>query len=118
MNREIKQYLNPGKKNLIVVYVLFLCGIIAPPLPIIGAIFAYINKDITDKTLASHYIFLFRTFCIWCIGGIICTIAIIVIISSILYILLSIWFMLRIIIGFKYLLNNQAISNYMTYWIK
>ena len=49
MDKEIKKYINAGKTNLIVIYILFLCGVVAPLLPIIGAVFAYINKDIKDK---------------------------------------------------------------------
>jgi len=35
MNDEIKRYLEPGKKNLILVYILYLGGIIIPILPVI-----------------------------------------------------------------------------------
>ncbi len=118
MNKEIKQYINPGKKNLIMLYILFLCGVVTSLLPIIGAVFAYINKDVEDETLASHYIFLFRTFWIGCVGTIICIIATIIMIGPILYICLIIWFILRVAIGFKYLLNDTAHPNYMSYWIK
>lgn len=118
MNRDIKQYIDPGKKNLIAIYILFLCGIVAPLLPIIGAVFAYINKDIADKTLASHYIFIFRTFCIACVGALISMVTTIIIIGPILYIGLMIWFILRVAIGFKYLLNDLPHPNYNSYWVK
>ena len=118
MDKEIKNYTEPGKMNLIVIYILFLCGIVAPLLPIIGAVFAYINKDTADKAFASHYIFLFRTFCIGGVGLIVSSVTAIILIGPILYIGLLIWFLLRIAIGFKYLLNDSAHPNYMTYWIK
>lgn len=118
MDKEIRRYIEPGKMNLIVLYILFLCGIVAPLLPIIGAIFAYINKDIADKTFASHYIFMFRTFCIAVVGLILSTITAIIFIGPVLYIALVVWFILRIALGFKYLLSNSAHPNYMTYWIK
>lgn len=41
MSDDIKEYLDPGKKNLILIYVLYLCGIIIPILPIIGVVFAF-----------------------------------------------------------------------------
>ncbi len=118
MDKEIKRYTEPGKKNLIVLYVLFLCGIVAPLLPVIGAVFAYINKDIADKTFASHYTFMLRTFCIGVIGLIISAVTTVILIGPILYVCLAIWFILRIAVGFKYLLNDLPHPNYMTYWIK
>jgi uncharacterized membrane protein len=112
MDKEIKKYINAGKTNLIVIYILFLCGVVAPLLPIIGAVFAYINKDIKDRLLASHYTFILRTFCIGFIGIIISMITTIILIGP------FVWFILRIAIGLKYLLNDTGHPNYMTYWIK
>ena len=118
MDKEIKQYIQAGKKNLTMLYILYLCGIVAPLLPVIGAIFAYLNKDIKDKMLASHYIFIFRTFYIGFIGIIISFITTIIFIGPLLYICVVIWFILRIAFGFKYLLNDMPHPNYMTFWIK
>jgi uncharacterized membrane protein len=118
MDKEIKKYIAAGRTNLVVIYVLFLCGIVAPLLPIIGAVFAYINKDIKNKYLASHYIFIWRTFWIGFVGMMISIITTIMLIGSVLYICLLVWFILRIAMGFKYLLNGIEHPNYMTYWIK
>ncbi len=118
MDKEIKKYINAGKTNLIVIYILFLCGVVAPLLPIIGAVFAYINKDIKDGFLASHYIFILRTFWIGFIGIIISVITTIILIGPVLYACLFVWFILRIAIGLKYLLNDTEHPNYRTYWIR
>lgn len=118
MDKEIKKYINAGKTNLMVIYILFLCGVVAPLLPIIGAVFAYVNKDIKDGLLASHYTFILRTFCIGFIGIIISMITTIILIGPVLYACLFVWFILRIAIGLKYLLNDTGHPNYMTYWIK
>ena len=56
MNDEIKRYLEPGKKNLILVYILYLGGIIIPILPLIGVVFAFANMNHEDKRWRSHYI--------------------------------------------------------------
>jgi len=118
MDKEIKQYMQAGKKNLTVLYILYLCGVVAPLLPLIGAIFAYVNRDVADRYLATHYTFILRTFCIGLVGIVITFITTIIFIGPILYIALVIWFLLRIIIGFKYLLNDTAHPNCKTFWIK
>lgn len=118
MDKQIKEYVLGGKKNLIIVYMLYLCGVAAPILPIIGVVFVYINKDTTDKFTSSHYIFLFRSFCLGLLGYIISFIATFIIIGIALHFALAIWFILRIALGFKYLLEDKAHPNPMTYWIK
>ncbi|MFY9590316.1 DUF4870 family protein [Rickettsia endosymbiont of Halotydeus destructor] len=118
MDKQIKEYTNPGKKNLIIVYILFLCGIVAPLLAIVGAFFAYVNKDVSDRFLSSHYIFLFRTFWLAFIGYIISTVTMIILIGFILYCIIAIWFLLRLAVGFKYLLNDWPHPNPETFWIK
>ncbi|WP_341756430.1 MULTISPECIES: hypothetical protein [unclassified Candidatus Tisiphia] len=118
MDKEIKKYIKAGRTNLIVIYILFLCGIVAPLLPIIGTIFSYINKDVKNKYLASHYIFIWRTFWMGFVGIMISMITTIILIGPVLYLCLLVWFILRIAIGFKYLLNSIEHPNYMTYWIK
>lgn len=115
MDKEIKQYVQAGKKNLTVLYILNLCGVVAPLLPLISAVFAFVNRDIADRYLATHYIFLLRTFFI---SVIIAFITKIIFIGSIIYIALIIWFLLRIIFGFKYLLNDNAHPNCKTFGIK
>ena len=118
MNDEIKEYFSPGKKNLIAVYILYLCGVVAPVLPLIGVILAYINKDIKDRLLASHYTFLIRTFFMGLVGIIVSTITTIILIGPILYIMVIIWFVIRIVIGLKYLIDNIEYPNPLTFWIK
>ncbi|WP_375326942.1 hypothetical protein [Candidatus Tisiphia endosymbiont of Nemotelus uliginosus] len=128
MNNEIKEYTKAGRSNLIIIYILFLCGIIAPLLPVVGVIFAYMHKDVKDSNLSSHYIFLLRTFCIGLAGDIICFFInllvlltfpiLLLLLKPICYACLYIWYILRVAIGFKYLLNYEPYENYMTYWIK
>lgn len=118
MNDEIKEYFAASKKNLIAIYMLYLCGVVAPVLPLIGVILAYINKDIKDKILASHYTFVIRTFCIGLVGMIISIVTTIILIGPILYVMIVIWFVIRIVIGFKYLVENIEYPNPLTFWIK
>ena len=118
MDKHLKEYTESGKKNLIVVYILYLCGVVAPILPLIGVFFAYLNKDKGDNFATSHYVFLFRTFCLGVLGWIVCFIFTFIIIGVVLYFALAVWYVLRVAIGFKYMIEDQVYPNPMTYWIK
>ena len=117
MDKQLKEYTESGKKNLIVVYILYLCGVVAPILPVIGVFFAYMNKDKGDNFATSHYIFLFRTFGLAILGWIMSYIFTFII-GVVLYFALAIWYILRVAIGFKYLIEDNSYPNPMTYWIK
>lgn len=62
MSEEIKEYLEPGKKNIILIYILFLGSLIFPILCFLGGAFAYANKSHANKVLQSHYLFAYKTF--------------------------------------------------------
>lgn len=118
MNNEVKEYLQPGRKNLIAVYILYLCGIIVPLLPIIGVASAYLNKNSYDRIYQSHYIFLIRTF-FFGLGGIfVSMITTIIFIGPLIYFAVLIWFIARIVIGFKYLIDNKEHPNPLTFLIR
>ncbi len=129
MSESIKEYLGPGKKNLILIYILYLGGIILPLLPIIGAVFAFINQNHKiDKTelLKSHYKFAFRTFILGLLMGAFATFIafitfftpILLFFMPILYISIFVWFVVRSIVAIKYLLEETPHPNPLTFWIK
>jgi uncharacterized membrane protein len=51
MSEEVRQYLQPGKKNLILIYILYLAGLINLIFPLVGVAFAYANKEDSSKFL-------------------------------------------------------------------
>ncbi|MEM6339495.1 MAG: hypothetical protein AAF673_06230 [Pseudomonadota bacterium] len=118
MSDEIKQYLDPGKKNLIFIYILYLCGIIVPILPIVGAVFAFANKTNSNKLYQSHYIFAFRSFCFGIAGAFVAMITTFIFIGPILYMLIFVWFVVRSIVALQYLIEEQPHPNPLTFWIK
>ena len=118
MNDEFAQYLGACKKNLVIVYLLYLCGIIAPLLLIIGTVFTYINKDTKDTILSSHYLFLYRTFWIGATMLLISVITTIIFVGIIIYALLFIWFIIRVGFGFRCLMNNYPHPNPLTFMIR
>lgn len=118
MSDEVKQYLDPGKKNIVVVYVLYLFGIIIPILPMIGAVFAFANKTNKSELLGTHYIFAFRSFAFAFLGYIVIIIFQFSFIGQILKILIFTWFIVRSILALQYLLENKSHPNPLTFGIK
>lgn len=118
MKDDLAEYLAANKKNLVVVYVLYLCSIVAPILSLVGVVFSYIHKDTSNHMLSSHYLFLYRTFWISVVLSVISFVTAIIFVGFVIYALLSIWFIVRIAFGLKYLVNNEAHPNPLTFFIK
>jgi uncharacterized membrane protein len=45
MRNKINTYLQPGKKNITLIYILYLIGLMNPMTPFVGGVFAYANKS-------------------------------------------------------------------------
>lgn len=118
MSEELKKYLEPGKKNIILIYILYLSGFIFPILPLLGGAFAYANKSHSNKIWQSHYLFALRTFCICIIAFILSLITSSTFIGMIIYILAIIWFVMRSVVALQFLLQNLPHPNPLTFWIK
>ncbi|MDC0865189.1 hypothetical protein OAP56_04510 [Rickettsiaceae bacterium] len=127
LRKEIKRYIEPSQKNLVLIYVLYLCGMVFPTLSIVGAVFAFANQDHKNDFLRNHYIFAFRTFAFGVLGGavlmILNTVVFAFILSfalftPILYILIFVWFFARTIVAMKYLMNRESHPNPLTFGIK
>lgn len=118
MNKDIKIYLDPGKKNLVLIYVLYLGGVILPLLPIIGAAFAFANQNYKEEIWRGHYIFAFRTFIFGMIGAFIAMITTVVFIGPIIYVLMFTWLVARSIIAIQYILGENPHPNPSSFWIQ
>jgi uncharacterized membrane protein len=118
MSEGIKEYLDPGKKNLILIYILYLCGIIAPLLSIVGAVFAFANQNYKNKIWQTHYVFAFRTFIFGLIGFFISIISTLILIGPLIYILVFVWFVVRSIFAIQYLLEDAPHPDPKTFWLK
>ncbi|MDG1436481.1 MAG: hypothetical protein P8P83_01675 [Rickettsiaceae bacterium] len=118
MQDTVKEYLEPGKKNLILIYVLFLLGSFLPLFPIIGAVLAYANTNNTNLMLRSHYVFAFRTFWLSIIGFCISFITAFIFIGILLYMIVFVWVVVRSIIALQYVLSDSTHPDPLTFWIK
>jgi uncharacterized membrane protein len=100
------------------IYILYLAFIVLPllpMLPIIGLIIAYIFQNDAKTYLKSHYQYLIRSF--W-MGILYFSIAILtfpLLVGIILVPLCFIWLLIRMVIGLKSLLHQEAIAKPKTW---
>jgi uncharacterized membrane protein len=127
IEKEIRQYFETGKKNLVLVYILYLSVIISPVinqlvisliLPFVGAGFSYYNLLCSNKIWQTHYMFAFRTFCFGIVSFFVIKILNIAFLSFVVQGLLFIWIAARSIIALKLLLEEMEHPNPLTFWIK
>lgn len=117
---EIKTYLQSGQRNIILIYVLYLIGLITPSLSLVGisVAYAYAYQEERNNLLSSHYQFAFRTFVIGVIGIVLDIITSLTFIGIILYWAIFAWCTVRSIIAIQFLLKNSPHPNPMGFWIK
>lgn len=118
MNEEIQQYLIPGKKNILAIYVLYLFWMLLPSLTFVGLVFAYANINNSSPFLRNHYVFAFRNGAIaitaFIVGGLLAMTAI----GQLVYLLALVWFLVRSMIALNLLFKDRSHPNPLTWWIK
>ena len=60
--RQTDRWLEPGPTNALVIYILYLAGLVIGVTGIVGIVLAYINRGKAGGFVESHYTFLIRTF--------------------------------------------------------
>ena len=118
MNEEIKRYLQPGKKNIVLVYGLYLAGLMFPIMSLLGAAFAYANQSDRNKIWQSHYLFALRTSYIYAVDFIFSLIKNWIFIGSVFYIIFFVWLVMRSIMALKFLFQDLPHPNPLTLGIK
>lgn len=105
-----------------IVYALFLLGPVNGLTVLIGLIIAYANRDVAGPNMASHHTFLIRTFWIGLIAclasgavmlfGLILSFILIgipfVVLGGIAFGLVTLWFVIRCVVGLIYLSRGEA----------
>lgn len=106
------RWLEPGKTNLQVIYVLYLLSFIFSGIPVlIGVVMAYINRGKSAPWIDTHYTWLIRTFWIGLLYSLIAAILTLAFIGVILMIAVLVWIIIRCIIGLQALGRGEPIRN-------
>lgn len=110
--RETDRWLEPGKTNLQIIYVLYLVSFIFGGLTaLIGLVIAYINRGKSEAWLESHYTWLIRTFWIgvlYVLAGVILSL---LLIGFLILLAVAVWVIIRCVIGLQALGRGEPIQN-------
>lgn len=109
--RQTDRWLEPGRSNLQVIYILYLASFVIGITGLVGIVLAYLNRGKSEAWLESHYTWAIRTFWIGLLGSFISFILFFVVIGMFTIILVAIWFIVRIVVGLQKLGRNEPIAD-------
>ena len=114
---DVASWLEPGRQNVQLIYILYLVGFATVVSLLVGLVFAYLNRDKSDPWLQSHYTYLIRTFWIGLLYLCICGALTIFVIGFFLLFALAIWFIIRCIKGLQAVTQQQPITDPETWLV-
>ncbi|MEQ1942005.1 DUF4870 domain-containing protein [Mesorhizobium sp. VNQ89] len=109
-SRQTDRWLEPGQTNALVVYVLYLVGMVIGVTGLIGLVIAYVNRGKAGGFVESHYTWQIRTFWIGLLYALISFVLMFVIIGFVLAFAVAVWFIVRCIIGIQALQRGEPIK--------
>lgn len=109
--RQTDRWLEPGKTNLQVIYILYLASFVIGLTGLVGIVLAYLNRGKSEPWLESHYTWAIRTFWIGLLGSFISFVLFFLVIGMFTIILVAIWFIVRIVVGLQKLGRNEPIAD-------
>jgi uncharacterized membrane protein len=114
----LSTYIHPGKENVMLIYVLYLVGLIPAfgVVPIlVGFIMALLNRQNATGPWASHYEYQFRQAIAGLIAAVVSGILVIVVVGLIGLLLVAIWWIVRSVKGLQAASHEQPIPNPASY---
>ncbi|WP_417410827.1 DUF4870 family protein [Hoeflea sp.] len=109
--RQTDRWLEPGKTNLQVIYVLYLASFVIGITGIVGIVLAHLNRGKSEAWLESHYTWAIRTFWLGLLGALLSGILMFVLIGMLLMPLVALWVIIRTIVGLQKLGRNEPIAD-------
>lgn len=109
--RQTDRWLEPGPTNALVIYVLYLLGLVIGISALAGLVIAYINRGKAGTYVESHYTFLIRTFWIGLLYALVSVVLMIVGIGFLLMLAVAVWFIARCVIGMQALQRGEPVRD-------
>lgn len=109
--RQTDRWLEPGKTNLQVIYILYLASFFIGVSGIVGIVLAHLNQGKSAPWIESHYTWAIRTFWLGLLGSFVSFILMFVLIGWLTIFLVAIWAIVRVVIGLQKLGRNEPIGN-------
>lgn len=104
-------WLEPGKTNIQLVYILYLLSFVVGITSIVGVVIAYLNRSKATGWMQSHYIWAIRTFWIGILYGFISLMLTVVFIGFLGMLATIIWVVVRCVVGLQKAGNQQPIDD-------
>lgn len=109
--RQTDRWLEPGKTNLQVIYILYLASFVIGITGIVGIVLAHLNRGKSEVWLESHYTWAIRTFWIGLLGALVSGLLMFILIGMLLMPLVALWIIIRTIVGLQKLGRNEPIAD-------
>jgi uncharacterized membrane protein len=109
--RQTDRWLEPGKTNVQVIYVLYLASVIVGLTALVGIILAYMNRGKAGGWVETHYTYAIRTFWIGLLYGFISMLLMVVGIGFLLVFAVAIWAVVRCVVGLQAAGRNEPVKN-------
>ena len=97
--RQIARYAAPGGANALLIYVLYLAGLLVGITAVVGVVMAYIARDRAEGWVASHYEFQIRTFWLTLLYGLSGVVLSFVLLGIPVLMATLVWFIIRNVKG-------------------
>jgi len=110
-------FLEPGKSNLQLIYILYLAGLIVGITPLVGIVLAYMNRGAASGPYQSHYTWAIRTFWIGILYALLSAFLSIIIVGALLAIATVVWWIIRCVVGLQKLGRNEPIAKPQSWMI-
>ncbi|MCK3775739.1 hypothetical protein MZK49_03220 [Ensifer sesbaniae] len=110
-SRETDRWLEPGKINVQVIYVLYLVGFAVGITPIIGVVMAYLNRGKGMSWVQTHYEWAIRTFWIALLFGLISLLLTALLVGILGFIATAVWIVVRCVVGLQRAARQEPITN-------
>ena len=112
-------WFSPGRMNVQVVYVLYLVSFVVGLTGIVGLIMAYVNRGRGKPWIDTHYTYAIRTFWIGMLYALIAVVVMFLIgsVGMLAMLGLSVWMVVRCVIGLQKASSGEPITNPASWWI-
>lgn len=115
--RQTDRWLEPGKTNAQIVYLLYLAGFAVGLTWLLGLVIAYVNRGKAEEWVNSHYVWAIRTFWIGLAASLVAGALMVIGVGFLLMFAVMVWVIVRCIIGLQKLGRDEAIDDPQTLWI-
>ena len=109
--RRSDRWLEPGRANIQVIYILYLVGFVIGLTALIGIVLAYMNRGKAGGWVETHYSWAIRTFWLAVLYSLVSVFLMIVGIGFLLIIAVAVWVIVRCIIGLQAAAREEPIRN-------